>query len=326
MTENKLEKLQIELHEAHDECLKVLNDDIGDKSTTLYHYTSLEAALEILKNGTLRFTDARYCNDPNEIIEGLKILAEVHMELRMSQKKEEFHFFLFMDAMICTLISTFWDTKDIPETFLKATYENLAKTALPSGLRIHPSSAYICCFSESNDDLRQWIPYARNGEGLGIGFEGVNQEHSITLNNTFIVRVSYATIEKKKEYAYAIYKKACEIFLRTELSLIASLMVELQILTMYDIIACKSENYKDEREWRLIKICTNNILLEETSFINSGSIIKPYIDIPLNKDSLIDIILGPKSSNSLNHISLKKILTKYNYKKTTISNSNVLYR
>lgn len=43
----------------------------------LFHYTTLDGFLSILKNGDLWLTDSRYCNDEEELVHGHRVAMKV---------------------------------------------------------------------------------------------------------------------------------------------------------------------------------------------------------------------------------------------------------
>lgn len=49
-------------------------------SNIVYHYTSMDAALSILRNAELYLTNIRFCNDGNEFIYGVNLLREKHID------------------------------------------------------------------------------------------------------------------------------------------------------------------------------------------------------------------------------------------------------
>lgn len=101
----------------------------------LYHYTSVESARNIIENGTLRFSNIRYLNDPSELQCGLEILDKALPEIpvQTSENKilfcaHEFLRFIFANVKLnlslhnqkkgnvedCKLVSEFISTQ-MPE-------------------------------------------------------------------------------------------------------------------------------------------------------------------------------------------------------------------
>lgn len=108
---------------------------------TFYHYTTIDALingiiLEKPKKGRevcLRATHSRFVNDPEEIIKGARLFAQV-IGQKDSSKSEDEHF------------------KGIIRM-----YDNL----------------YMISFSEENDSLPMWNTYANRSNGISIGFKRV---------------------------------------------------------------------------------------------------------------------------------------------------------
>ena len=54
----------------------------------LYHYTTLDSLLSIVKNKTLRLTDYRFLNDKSEIIENIKLMQNFVKNSFNKRKKQ----------------------------------------------------------------------------------------------------------------------------------------------------------------------------------------------------------------------------------------------
>lgn len=315
------------LEEKHDECLIKLNGSLDKKSETLYHYTDLNAALAILENATLRFTDIKYCNDPQEIEDGLRIFNKVTEELFSYYHKQSPLFTYLISHIRHTLNLSTSFTAQESERLIQAKKE-LEKFGVDSTkFSYKKSSVFVCCLSQRSDDLRQWLPYANNGLGVALGFQGLDNNHNITEDDAvWAVKVCYKSEEKKEEYVRDLFKNTFEIFSNMDANLIPIFVEAVYQGIFFDIIACKSENYKDEEEWRLIYIADTNSALEKINFRISDNIIRPYIDVSVVKNSIIEIKLGPKTEDRLNIHALTTLLNKWGYTNTNFTKSKISYR
>lgn len=97
-----------------------------------YHYTSLETLWAILKNGTLRATQARFSNDSEELRKGADIMQEACKNIKNDR---------------------------VLNGCVKRLEEN-------GGTDI---DCYIVCFCGQDDILSQWRGYCRS-DGVSIGF------------------------------------------------------------------------------------------------------------------------------------------------------------
>lgn len=323
-----VEQLGAALTASHDECLMILNDSLGTKSGTLYHYTDLSACLSILEKSTLRFTDIRYCNDPEEIEGGLKILNKVHNELLDYYLRENPQFAYTMSFLVHSLnLKTSFSLFD--EKLLEKAYSDFAKIGVnPKGFTYIKSNIFISCLSEKIDDLRQWMPYADDGRGVAIGFKGIDGQHFFTTEEAGIlaIKVCYKDAAKKEEFVKNIYDRAYKVFQVMDPRLAMVFVNESYGALLGDVVACKSENYKDEEEWRLIKVLKQEEVEKELLFRIKDNIVRPYIDVVIDKDSFLEIVLGPKAEELLNSHALMNASRRYSYPSKIIEKSKIAYR
>lgn len=325
---NSHDQLLTALDEAHKNCLLELNNELAETSGTLYHYTSLQGAVSMIENGKFWFTDIRYCNDPNEIEEGLRLLNEVHAEV-MPQYLEKSPIFTAMMTYLVHLltISMSFDTQD--NLRLENAKSDLKKCGLnPEVFKLLKTSFFIACFSERHDDLRQWMPYADDGKGVSFCFEGLNKAHALTTKEIGILKVCYQSNENKKKYIKNMYIKASEIFDRTpnKQEMHMAFLGSLYMSMTYDLIACKSENYKDEKEWRLILFDERQAMDAKIKFRVSNNVVRPFVEVEINKDSVLGLILGPKTEPTLNQHAFEALLRKHSYLNAKVERSVVAYR
>ena len=320
--------LAVALEAAHEECLMELNKALYKESSTLYHYTDLTAGLAILEKSSLRFTDVKYCNDPGEFDDGLKILNKITNEVFNFYFEESPQFIIIMSYIrhILNLSSSFEqdDEKNISDAQAEfAKYGIDAKE-----FNYKKTSVFVCSLSERSDNLRQWLPYANDAKGVALGFKGiVNNQHSFTgSEKTIIMKVSYASIEDKEQYVINIFDHAYKIYKSMDLSLLPDFVSQVSRGLLFDIIACKSENYKDEQEWRLIRVENSDDILDNLNFNIRDNIIRPFIEVPFIRDTLLEIRLGPKTESNLNSHALNRAIKKFGYQNAKIDKSKISYR
>jgi hypothetical protein len=109
------------------------------KGRVLYHYTTWEAAENIIATQRFRATAHNCTNDPGELISADATIIEA---FTAAQKRAS-----GMTARLLRL-------------FLK-TYEHSRIGASPR--------CYLICFSETRDDPHQWCAYAARGSGVCLG-------------------------------------------------------------------------------------------------------------------------------------------------------------
>lgn len=313
------------LKEAQEKCLAVVNGSVVTSSEPLFHYTDLNGCLSILETGKLRLTDVRYCNDPDEISGGLRILTKVHNEIISDFKDKDPVFAAIMTVLFHHLcVSTTF--KEHEQELLEQAKKDLTDLGLSNSVFSNSQqSIFVACFSERSDDLRQWMPYADDGKGIALGFRGFDGYHYFesTSTDTYLVKASYAQDEKKENYVRQFYDYVFDIFKRIDLSLRADFVEWLRLAIFHDIIACKSKDYADEAEWRLFSIKPTHSTAQK--FYISKNIIKPYTEISINKLSLLKIRLGPKAVD-LNRYTLSSIASQLGYSNASVSKSLISYR
>lgn len=139
LTDQDQEKPNIDFYTI----LSSINNDLKNIITKmqcpnkLYHYTSLQGLMGIVKSNSLWLSEARFLNDSLEIEHGLDII-----KANISQVSHDF-----------------------PTKFSKDVLNNVNNK-----LSNRQYSYYIASFSEETDSLNQWRPYSNNGDGVCIVF------------------------------------------------------------------------------------------------------------------------------------------------------------
>lgn len=135
--------------------------DLSD-NTYVYHYTSPEAFLSIIQNGSIRFSDVRYMNDKSEAIFVVKRLIE------FSEKKKNVYP-LFCEALNKLLKGNNFDA-------LKNLAVDKVQYVEFPGLKFEKQRNFIFCTSTESDSLNMWNYYASGGKysGYNIGLSVQN--------------------------------------------------------------------------------------------------------------------------------------------------------
>jgi len=110
----------------------------------LYHYTSIEALLAILKSGHIWATHYQYLNDESEIKSFQNFLGQI---LRVGIERSA-------------------DFRRRFAPFLKSLFYAVQ----------NDGKVYIASFSSIGDDLTQWRAYCPGGSGVSIGFDSRSLE------------------------------------------------------------------------------------------------------------------------------------------------------
>src|SRR5690242_19324327 len=117
------------LKELADRC-RALLDSTATRPEILWHYTSTDGIREIVSNGRVRLSDARFLNDPREIAFGWqRVTARLDAEIARGDSLVEF-------------------------------FRMVRKTA---GDVYSARHYFIFCLSERPDSLNQWRAYGAGG-------------------------------------------------------------------------------------------------------------------------------------------------------------------
>jgi hypothetical protein len=152
----------------------------NNDSPRLYHYTSLQSAENIIQKNKLRFTNVLYLNDPNEAKLGLDICEEVIIPLikEYASHKEQAYVTILYGLLLYLTIGFGLSNngqqkaedlkKQLKEYVNEETLDEISR--ILNGVEI---SLYVSCLSEKSDDLRQWLPYGDDAQGIAIEFRKV---------------------------------------------------------------------------------------------------------------------------------------------------------
>jgi Protein of unknown function (DUF2971) len=292
-------------------------DDAGLPSM-LYHYTSLEALLSIVKSGCMRATHIRYLND--------------HSELDW-----------LWDAVDKLLVQK-WECEKVgPRRELL----ELLTSEVGNGPKF---DAFVASFSQDGDDLSQWRGYCSGGTGVSIGFDsqalkaswvrsasadkllpaigelqrvryleaGPNSDLSKELDLVLKEAMNYSPFPQNYKRIMKISAKA-DIF-KIWISRVAPL--------------CKHHAFSSENEWRLVLKKQRDDELYQQFRAGKSSIV-PYVEAPLNLNSekvpevgymVRKVIVGPTPSMPLAVSALKSFFTSLGHPEVEIDESRIPYR
>ena len=289
------------------------------RNRTIYHYTSPEGLLSILKTPSIRFTDCQYLNDKSEY-------NHIHLPLEEALKQIRDSIY---DANLCDMIQHYIDDRydyheivtDNPDLGLK-------------GLKMVNMRHYVFCASTDNDLLHMWNYYVKGGDyrGYSIGMsvkEITNSLSSITDNRVkfFFGPIIYGDKEKIETLKKAI--------IATDKKLHESLnnahnLEDRDIVTqeIYGELLLYIENYRlffkdavfsNEKEYRYVIRMPQQQLDKSNNVPNIGysikqGIVTPHCDIPLKKDSVIKkITIAPMMEDTLAEAGLRRYLLHSGY-------------
>jgi hypothetical protein len=288
----------------------------GSVNEIVYHYTDLNTLINIIEKQTLWATSTKFLNDTNELKHGIKLIDEVSTQL-ISDK----------NLKIIRQLSNELE-------------------------QLNAEDKFVVCFSQNGDLLSQWRAYAKDGQGISIGF------HRTWLNSTFIQKVQGKYIIYNEDKQRTIIRRILEISLKFFLdrkdifdwrpypieNIIAKSILELLAGVITDY---KDSSFSEELEYRIQLSLSGKIKqekLEKIKYRSNGKLIIPYIELEtkfnfydklnspgaptiiIDKLEIEEIIIGPSLDFDSVKSGLSQLLKTNKYENVEIKPSNIPYR
>jgi hypothetical protein len=260
----------------------------------VYHYTSIDSFMSIMKSNELWFSHALYLNDPLEIAFGLDVITNI-----LNMKKNDY-------ATVLSII------------------EKQRNNYKEYSLDLNRDLVFLFSFSELPDKLSSWIQYGDSGHG--VCFEFIRpmllnniSTHTTDLGGDIFFPIQYFSsefsahsnnIDGFKE-ALLDYYKGMEDFIKKE-KVEKDPNVQRTLYEVTKSIACfiKNDFHAGEKEWRYAVFPgkgDSNIILKQE---NHG--IKMFYKVSFGEEKIIrlinDIIIGPKHNQDPRIIAALEIL------------------
>ena len=263
----------------------------------LFHYTSQNGLLGILRTKKIWATDLLYLNDASEFNHAIRIAQDQLDKLRKSLQGGDLHL-LNRIADLLTLS--------------------------------HNRHIYTASFSEDGNALRQWKLYGSNYRGFSIGFSRLDLEIHGGKSSSFLQKCTYDEQEQSK-IIHSMLEPHLQGF-RDTMSNPNRASDNLQAIIdhyaewfygdlMVIASALKNSSFEAEREWRLVRhdYGANH---NEVEFRESSFTLIPYKNIKLPESesglSLKKIFTGPTLDPELTRRSLELLLSKYEIDSTQV--------
>lgn len=250
----------------------------------LYHYTTLEALLNMVEDKQIRFraTHIDFMNDPTERIHSVQILTkylrEVEKELKIESKQ--------MISPIFEETLQIHDRKGLAEWIKRNGHQDI--------------SLYSISFSPKPDSLPMWNMYAQNGSGIALGFNF--KDLKLILGKGTKVRYTSPQeidVKKNKEIILAL----CEFYKGYQNK---SKEDKIKAFIAGWAFIFKNDAYSYEEEYRF---CNYYSDFDPTKFRVRNGILIPYVDNYLLPCKAINkIIVGPTFNFELSRDSLLQFL------------------
>jgi Protein of unknown function (DUF2971) len=265
----------------------------------VYHYTDLGTAEKLIQSRNLWLTDARYCNDREEMLDAMSVIASVFDDAKRSGSL----------SRTTPIVSLSMAEKTFLDSVLggyQASFPNI--------------SALVCCFCEGDDSLAtikpprqpqdilsQWRGYGANGRGACVSFSaGDLWNAAVSVKGAMFQPVSYDH-DAKSVVVESIVKLAIADFRMGKSTAIQNGADALSMITPL----FKHPGFSEEREWRLVFMLQFAASAVPLYFRSRPDILVPYSDL----NSLFggvslglgDVMVGPSNLQDLNEAALGRV-------------------
>jgi hypothetical protein len=255
----------------------------------LYHYTSLEVLMKIVKTGEMWATDAAYMNDTSELVYGQQIIQSA-IDARQRQHQAG---------------------AQTSNTRLERWREAIAEEKFQD-LHVH-----AVCFCATRDSVSQWRAYGDRGGGAALVFDGQQLQSLLSKNADLCTgRVEYDP-NRQAELAASVIEYGLSV--KGEWTGFAGCVLLEPFL--------KAPVFKEEAEWRIVRLHRSDEGVEFR--VARGNLIPySTIDLrrESNQPPLCEVIVGPTVNEDAALMSMERFLQSRGCKNVKVSPSAVPLR
>lgn len=282
-----------------------------DKNCTIYHYTKPEKLLNILSGGTLRFSNALYLNDKEEIAYSYRLIVKLIDEIPELN----------------------------PDLFgkIKTHFNNKYKHIVDGENDFRNKLEYFTTsFSTESDNLTLWNNYAKgkNYTGYNIGFDKKKLIDEMT-ENKYLPVFGSVIYDKQKQIKiiHAIFKKWNMLFNRAlkckktnEVKLFDILFELIDVLSIVSIFF-KNPQFKNEHEYRIVIVNAFGVENSKpTKVVEKNGLFVPYLEYKFSKESVTSINIGPTFDENIFYTSTNRMLLNFGYEDKEVCRSKIPLR
>lgn len=282
-----------------------------DKNCTIYHYTKPEKLLNILSGGTLRFSNALYLNDKEEIAYSYRLIVKLIDEIPELN----------------------------PDLFgkIKTHFSNKYKHIVDGENDFRNKLEYFTTsFSTESDNLTLWNNYAKgkNYTGYNIGFDKKKLIDEMT-ENKYLPVFGSVIYDKQKQIKiiHAIFKKWNMLFNRAlkckktnEVKLFDILFELIDVLSIVSIFF-KNPQFKNEHEYRIVIVNAFGVENSKpTKVVEKNGLFVPFLEYKFSKESVTSINIGPTFDENIFYTSTNRMLLNFGYEDKEVCRSKIPLR
>ena len=254
---------------------------------TLFHYTTAAGLLGILDGSAFWATDLRFLSDAQEAVYARETLVDAVLNVDTSA------------------LPLGHPAHDHPEEFEKefTEYKNLVVGELNS-----PNfPVYVTCFCESGDLLSQWRAYGSD-HGYAIEVKADALKTAVEQIPSEPPEVSLMQVRYGPDAAVEVVATAMrDLGKDTNLGHygVHAHYMALHLTAM--LAGVKHPGFREEREWRVVAAFEYEAS-ELVRFRSAPMAIVPYIEVPLPKEAIVTIRVGPGRHVDVREAGVRRLL------------------
>jgi hypothetical protein len=298
--------------------LRIGDLKMGERPKVLYHYTTAQGLIGILKSNTLWASDLQYLNDFSELRYAENLIERKWEEMSGS------------------------DT-DLVEPLVSSPFERTVNEL--TGSTSIPFSAYAVCLCEEGDQLSQWRAYTQKGTGYALGFDTkrLGWLHAALIRVIYKPEVQLRRICPLLKKYIADYNAYTERRSLSDQDSLKEKSTEFVINFFKEALPLfftfKDPAFSEEREWRLVSLRGPSTKVEGLHFREMQGTIVPYVEMkgprfptlsgegePDDRLPIVEVIQGPLVDPALGEKSLRLLLNKRGYDNVAVHRSKVPIR
>ena len=282
-----------------------------DNDKNYVNYTKPEKLLNILASGTLRFSNALYLNDKEEIAYSYKLIVDL-----IDETPE-------LNSDLFNKIQNHFSNK---YKHIVDGYNDL----------VNKLEYFTTSFSTESDNLTLWNNYAKgkNYTGYNIGFDKNKLVEEMDKNNYLPIFGSVIYDKNKQvKIIHAIFKKWNMLFERAlkskktnEVKLFDILFELIDVLSIVSIFF-KNPQFKNEHEYRIVIVNVFGTLNSKpTNIVEKNGLFVPYLEYNFSKESVKSINIGPTFDENIFYTSTNRMLLNFGYEDKEVFRSKIPLR
>ena len=283
----------------------------NDKNSTIYHYTKPEKLLNILKSASIRFSNALYLNDKDEIAYSYKLIVKLIDETPN------------LETDVFEKIKNHFISK----------YKHIIDGEIDSKIELE---YFTTSFSSENDNLTLWNNYSKGKSytGYNIGFnkdllikDMIEKEFHPIYGS-----VIYDT-KKQAKILTSIFKKwntqiknLSKTRKNYEVHLFDLIFELIDILSIVSLFF-KNPQFNNEKEYRIVLVNGVDIKsAKQTKIIEKNGLFIPYIEYNFSHNTVSNVNIGPTLDERIFYASNNKMIKNYGYENIDVRKSKINLR